>query len=98
MTRTVSWWVRLLEAPDGVAVAVGQLLKLVAHGPRAIRLARVALADVRTCPAGHVNRVEGRWGCRCGAQFVGHAFAPCRVCGSVAGWFPCADCGLAVRS
>lgn len=97
MTHSNPWWVRLLEAPYGVALAVVRLLRLVAQGPRAIRLARAALADARTCPAGHVNRVEGRWGCRCGAQFVGHALGPCPVCGAVAGWFPCVQCGLAVK-
>ena len=51
-----------------------------------------------TCPDGHVNNTLGRWSCKCGATYLGHAFAPCPICGMPAGWVPCEVCGLAIRS
>lgn len=50
------------------------------------------------CPVGHPNALHGRWTCGCGAMYLGHAFAPCPVCGLPAGWMRCETCGLAIRS
>lgn len=88
----------LLEAPARFAFAlIVVLVAPVRLGRWALRVGR-ATADELVCPAGHVNRVDGRWECRCGYVYVGHAFEPCRNCGQVAGWFPCERCGLGVRS
>lgn len=88
----------LVEAPAWLAYAL--LLVLLAPGRcfRWISRLRRAAADELVCPGGHANRVDGRWECRCGYIYVGHAFAPCANCGAVAGWFPCERCGLSVRS
>lgn len=56
------------------------------------------LLDELRCPAGHLNAVVGRWECRCGNAYLGHAFAPCGNCGAVAGWIQCEQCELGVRS
>lgn len=88
----------LVEAPAWIAY--GLLLVVLAPGTVVRRLVQLrrATADELACPAGHANRVDGRWECRCGYVYVGHAFAPCANCGAVAGWFPCDRCGLGVRS
>ncbi len=62
--------------------------------------ARVAAkaSEKLMCPAGHPNALQGRWTCSCGATYLGHAFAPCPICGIPAGFLRCDRCGLAIRS
>lgn len=55
-------------------------------------------ADTLFCPDGHPNPLMGRWTCNCGANYIGHAFAPCSICGMPAGWVRCESCSLAIRS
>ena len=59
---------------------------------------RAITNDRLVCPDGHPNSVMGRWSCRCGADYLGHVFGPCPVCGMPAGWVKCERCGLAIRS
>lgn len=90
--------VLLLEAPARFVYALILVVAApVRLGRWALRLCR-ATTDELACPAGHMNGVDGRWECRCGYVYVGHAFESCRNCGQVAGWFPCERCGLGVRS
>src|SRR5437868_3564651 len=80
-----------------VAIAVVAALWRLAGAP--LRLARTlhaAFANVVYCPRGHRVELVGVWDCRCGARFVGHAFAQCPVCRERPGWLECRVCGLAV--
>lgn len=88
----------VLEAPAWLACAIVAIIIIPARVGRWIDRLRRATNDHLACPAGHPNRVDGRWECRCGYVYVGHAFEPCANCASVAGWFPCQRCGLGVRS
>lgn len=67
---------------------------------RALRTRRaivLGMRDALPCPAGHLTQLVGRWQCRCGFRYLGHAFAPCPGCGGTAGFVPC-RCGLSVKS
>lgn len=97
-SRAATIALAVLEAPAWIAYGVFTIIAAPARVARWIVRLRRATSDRLTCPAGHPNRVDGRWECRCGYVYVGHAFAPCANCGSVAGWFPCECCGLGVRS
>lgn len=85
----------LLTAPWMVLVALARGALGLARLPGQLR---ARSADHLLCPDGHPNPVLGRWTCRCGAAYLGHAFAPCPVCGLPAGWVRCEVCGLAIRS
>ena len=50
------------------------------------------------CPRGHEVPAYGVYDCICGAAVEGWVFRPCAVCGESAGWTPCPECGLPVRS
>ena len=73
-------------------------VRLAARLAKLPRLVRAKNADHVVCPDGHPNAVMGRWACKCGANYLGHAFGPCPVCGAPAGWLRCETCGLAIRS
>jgi len=88
----------IVEAPWCLVLGAWRALMAPLRLHRALRQLRRGLADELPCPAGHANRLVGRWECRCGYVYVGHVFAPCSSCGQVAGWFPCERCGLGVRS
>lgn len=85
----------LLTAPWIVLAAVVRAVVGLVRLPRRIQ---ARSADQLFCPDGHSNPVMGRWSCRCGANYLGHAFGPCPVCGFPAGWIRCEVCGLAIRS
>lgn len=88
----------LLAAPWfllwAITVVVGRALTLV----RRVRALPLALSDEVACVAGHRNSLLGRWECRCGYVYLGHAFAPCPGCRQRAGWIECERCGVGVRS
>lgn len=65
---------------------------------RAFRRGLLAPDDTIDCPVGHPNKLYGRWHCQCGATYLGHAFAPCPVCKSVAGLISCSVCSLTIQS
>mgnify|MGYP000907691071 CR=1 FL=1 len=84
-----------LALPWMVVVAVGRFVLAALKLPWQLR---AKSADVLLCGAGHANPTHGRWTCGCGAVYLGHAFAPCPICGMPAGWVKCETCGLAIRS
>lgn len=56
------------------------------------------LAETRPCPRGHAVPMYGVFDCACGAIHEGWVFGRCSVCGQSAGWTPCPECALPVRS
>lgn len=88
----------LLEAPWWMAWLVYTSVMLMLRAMSGLNAVKRAARDSLPCPAGHDSALVGRWECRCGYVFVGHAFEPCGSCGEVAGWITCERCGLGVRA
>ncbi len=86
-------WV--LVAPWVLLVAVVRFVFALLRFPGRVA---VRLGDTLPCPVGHPNPLQGRWTCSCGANYLGHAFAPCPICNLPAGFIRCETCGLAIRS
>ena len=84
----------IIELPWRVLVGsvriVVMLVGLISNRPRR--------GDVAVCPAGHDNDLLGAWKCRCGFEYAGHAFAPCRACAAEPAWIACERCGLGIRA
>jgi hypothetical protein len=59
---------------------------------------RQILGQAVRCPRGHRVATYGVYECGCGARHEGWVFGRCRVCGESAGWTPCPNCTLPVRS
>lgn len=83
------WWVLwgFWRVGRGLAIAL-----------RAVWTLPSALSDHVPCPACRErNALLGRWQCKCGFVYLGHAFAPCPSCSAVAGWIECVRCGAGIR-
>lgn len=93
--RALSWCGRALAWTLGTTwlggVALIRLGSLLGHLPD-------LFAEELPCPRGHPVALYGVYDCTCGSVHEGWAFGRCAVCGQSAGWTPCPECSLPVRS